>query len=30
MNRNENQKSINWQFKSEDSRIKLRHLYPQI
>ena len=29
-NRNENQKSVNWQFKSEDARIKLRHLYPQI
>jgi len=29
-NRNDNQKSVNWQFKSEDARIKLHHLYPQI
>ena len=26
--RNTNQKSVNWQFKTTDARIKLRHLYP--
>lgn len=28
--RNENQKSVDWQFTSEDARIKLKRLYPQI
>lgn len=28
--RNEQQKGVNWQFKTEDARIKLRRLYPQI
>lgn len=27
--RNENQKSVDWQFTSEDARIKLKRLYPQ-
>ena len=27
--RNTNQKSVNWQFKTDDARIKLHHLYPQ-
>ena len=26
--RNTNQKSVNWQFKTTDARIKLKHLYP--
>lgn len=26
--RNANQKSVNWQFRTEDARIKLKHLYP--
>ncbi len=26
--RNSNQKSVNWQFKTNDARIKLKHLYP--
>ena len=26
--RNANQKSVNWQFKTADARIKLKHLYP--
>ena len=29
-NRNLNQKSVNWQFKTDDARIKLKRLYPQI
>lgn len=29
-NRNENQKSVNWQFSSDNARVKLHHLYPQI
>lgn len=28
--RNENQKSVDWQFTCEDARIKLKRLYPQI
>jgi len=28
--RNKKQKSVNWQFKTEDARIKLKRLYPQI
>ncbi len=28
--RNTNQKSVNWQFKTKDARIKLKRLYPQI
>ncbi len=28
--RNDNQKSVDWQFKTEDARIKLKRLYPQI
>jgi hypothetical protein len=28
--RNTNQKSIDWQFKTEDARIRLKRLYPQI
>ena len=27
--RNENQKSVDWQFRCEDARIKLKRLYPQ-
>ena len=27
--RNAGQKSINWQFKTDDARIKLKHLYPK-
>lgn len=27
--RNTNQKSVNWQFKTDDARIKIHHLYPQ-
>lgn len=30
LNRNENQKGVSWQFKTEDARIKLAHLYPEI
>lgn len=26
--RNEGQKSVNWQFKTDDARVKLKHLYP--
>ena len=26
--RNEGQKSVNWQFKTADARVKLKHLYP--
>lgn len=26
--RNAGQKSVNWQFKTADARIKLKHLYP--
>jgi hypothetical protein len=29
-NRNANQKTVDWQFKTEDARIKLKRLYPQI
>jgi hypothetical protein len=29
-NRNENQKSVDWQFTTSDARIKLKRLYPQI
>ena len=29
-NRNSNQKGIDWQFKTEDARIKLKRLYPVI
>ncbi|MCK5633229.1 IS630 family transposase, partial [bacterium] len=29
-NRNANQKNIDWQFKTDDARIKLKRLYPQI
>jgi len=28
--RNLKQKGVNWQFKNEDARIKLKHLYPEI
>ena len=28
--RNANQKSVDWQFKTDDARIKLKRLYPQI
>ena len=28
--RNENQKSVDWQFTTQDARIKLKRLYPQI
>jgi len=27
---NENRRKINWQFKTSDARIKLRHLYPEL
>jgi len=30
LNRNTNQKSVNWQFTTEDARMKLESLYPQI
>jgi hypothetical protein len=30
LNRNTNQKCVNWQFTAEDARIRLKHLYPQI
>lgn len=30
LNRNASQKSINWQFTTEDARIKLRRLYPEV
>ena len=26
--RNDGQKSVNWQFKTDDARTKLKHLYP--
>ncbi len=29
-NRNTNQKGVDWQFTTEDARIRLKHLYPQI
>lgn len=29
-NRNKQQKGVDWQFKTEDARIKLKRLYPQI
>lgn len=28
--RNLIQKGINWQFKTEDARVKLKHLYPKM
>ena len=28
--RNSNQKSVDWQFTSQDARVKLKRLYPQI
>ncbi|MFH0774887.1 MAG: IS630 family transposase, partial [bacterium] len=28
--RNSNQKSVDWQFTTEDARIRLKRLYPQI
>jgi hypothetical protein len=30
LHRNTKQKSVNWQFKTDDARIKLKRLYPQI
>jgi hypothetical protein len=30
LQRNASQKSVNWQFRTEDARIKLKRLYPQI
>jgi len=29
-NRNTDQKSVDWQFKTENARIKLKHLYPNV
>lgn len=29
-NRNENQKGVDWQFTTDDARIKLKRLYPQV
>jgi len=28
--RNDSQKGIDWQFKTDDARIKLKHLYPNV
>ncbi len=30
LDRNQRQTEINWQFKTEDARIKLKSLYPQL
>lgn len=30
LNRNNNQKGISWQFKTDDARVRLKHLYPEV